>query len=219
MIERIDPRIKLAVLAIISWEVALTDDIKKLLLFLPLTLSSTLLYPKKGELFKGVLAASSFVAFIFITQLLFGSREEAVRIALRAEEIIILSVVFLRSSPLHHILYALYYFKLPNKLIQVAFISGRFLFELKKELQNGLKSAYCRGFIPKTDLFTYKTYASLLGTLIVKSYLKSERVYRALLCRGFNGHFPLFKEFKAAAGDYIFLLTYTLYGAFVIWRF
>ncbi len=218
MVERIDPRFKLAALVITSWEIALTNDTLKLLYFLPLPLLLCLLYPKKGQLVRGILTASPFVVFVLLTQLLFGSREEALKVTLRAEEIIALSVALLRSSPLHHLLYALYYFKLPNKLIQIVFISGRFLFDLKKELQNGLKSAYCRGFSPKTDLFTYRTYASLFGTLIVKSYFKSERVYRALLCRGFNGHFPLLKEFRATFKDYAFLLTIISYGAFVLWR-
>jgi len=72
-------------------------------------------------------------------------------------------------------------------------------------LTNSLK---IRGFKPSTNLFTYKTYAYLVGILIIKSYDRATRVIKAMLCRGFDGTFYTLKHFTFAKKD----LAYSIFG-------
>lgn len=40
--------------------------------------------------------------------------------------------------------------------------------------------------------------------MLIKSYERAEEIYRAMLCRGFQGFFPLFEHFQIRKSDIIF---------------
>jgi cobalt/nickel transport system permease protein len=77
-----------------------------------------------------------------------------------------------------------------------------------------------RGFVPRTNFYTYKTYAYLVASLLIKSYDRSERVYKAMLCRGFKGVFPTYRHFKMQRKDKLFALGAAFYLVFLaFWTF
>ena len=78
---------------------------------------------------------------------------------------------------------------LPRSLTQLIAFSYRYLFVLGEEYGGLRRAGAVRGFRPRTDLHTYRTYAHLLGMVLVRSLDRSERVYQAMLCRGFDGVF------------------------------
>jgi len=60
-----------------------------------------------------------------------------------------------------------------------------------------------RCFRPSTTLHTYRTVAYLIGMLFVRASLRAERVYMAMLCRGFSGRFHSLQEFSFSRKDSI----------------
>jgi cobalt/nickel transport system permease protein len=62
-----------------------------------------------------------------------------------------------------------------------------------------------RGFIPKTNIHTYKSYAYLVGILLVRSYDRAERIHKAMLCRGFTGRYYTLSRFSVRTGDLVYL--------------
>ena len=60
-------------------------------------------------------------------------------------------------------------------------------------------------------MHTYRTYAYLVGMLIVKSHDRAERVHAAMLCRGFHGKFFDLTEFSIEKKDLIFLILFSLF--------
>jgi len=46
-----------------------------------------------------------------------------------------------------------------------------------------------------------------VGMLIVRSYERSQRIYQAMLCRGFKGRFPVASHFRLRKGDVVFGLS------------
>jgi cobalt/nickel transport system permease protein len=66
------------------------------------------------------------------------------------------------------------------------------------------RAIHIRAFRPGTNMHTYKTYAYLVGMLIVRSYDHSQRIYQAMLCRGFTGRFPIIMHFHMHMRDYLF---------------
>ena len=62
-----------------------------------------------------------------------------------------------------------------------------------------------RGFKPKTDKHTYRSYAWLIGMLLVKSWDRAERVYDAMRCRGFRNRFYSLTKFTTSTKDYAFM--------------
>lgn len=70
-----------------------------------------------------------------------------------------------------------------------------------------------RGFSPKTNLHTYRTYAYVVGMLLVKSYERARRVEAAMLCRGFDGRFYDLSEFSYKLSDGFALVALLLVTA------
>ena len=219
VVESLDPRFKILSFLFLAWAIALSS-LKESLAFLPAVLLLSLpLIKRLRELWKTVLFADSFLLLVVLSQLFLGSPQVALEVFVRSNLILLLSLSLLTTTPTFELLHALHHLKVPNSLLQVAFLTYRYLHEVKERYLKSLKSAKCRGFSPRTDSFTYKTYASVIGSLITYSFLKADRVYKAMECRGFSGYFPVFRHFKATAKDFIFLAASITYGALVLWKF
>ena len=79
------------------------------------------------------------------------------------------------------------------------------------------KAMQARGFKPTTNTHTYRSYAWLVGMLLVKSWDRAERVNDAMRCRGFRGRFYSLTEFTAKPTDTIFLVACILFAACIIY--
>ncbi len=58
-----------------------------------------------------------------------------------------------------------------------------------------------RGFAPKTDRHTLRTFGFLVGMLVVRAAERSERVLDAMRCRGFDGRFHALATTRFALAD------------------
>jgi cobalt/nickel transport system permease protein len=134
--------------------------------------------------------------------------------------ILILMLLLISTTPVFALFHALHHLKLPSKLCQVLFFSFRYLHTVKAEYETMMKAAKCRGFKPQNSVRTYKTFAYILANLLVKSYKRADRVYKAMLCRGFKGTFPVYNHFSLKGKDIIFALSSFIYfTAVAIWKF
>ena len=219
-LSEIDPRVKIVTFLILAWTIAVSSNLIQVLVFLPLALLLFLPLLKEAAKFvKYLLFADLFLLFVVVTQFLFGSPYLGILIFAKSTLIVSFSLLLLSTSSIFDLLHALHHLKVPNKLLQLLFFFYRYLFTVHEQYKLSLKSAYSRGFVPKTSRQTYRAYAYLLGNLLLKSYFKSERVYRALLSRGFNGYFPVFHHFEIKPSDVIFSLLVSLYWGIVLWKF
>ncbi len=73
----------------------------------------------------------------------------------------------------------------------------------------GILSAKVRAFRAGTNMHTYRTYAHMVGMLLVRSADRGERVHRAMICRGFSGRFYSLKTFTFKATD-LWVLLFSL---------
>ena len=64
-----------------------------------------------------------------------------------------------------------------------------------------------RGFAPKTNMHTYRTFGNMLGMVFVHSFDRSVRVYEAMILRGFSGRFQSVTAFRATSRDSVFALA------------
>ena len=95
--------------------------------------------------------------------------------------------------------------KIPPKIVYLLLITYRYIFVLEQEYQRISRAMKIRGFIPRTNLHTYKAYAYLVGMLFVRANARSERVYQAMKCRGFKGRFYSLYNFPHHPRDPLFL--------------
>ncbi len=140
----------------------------------------------------------------------------ALLIFLKSNLIVLTTTALLSSSTIFELAHALHHLRLPDKLVQLLFFTFRYLHVIEREFGRLKEAALLRGFVPKTNLFTYRTIAYLVGSLLVRSYDRSQRVYEAMLCRGFTGTFPVYRHFSwrrrdlalaLIGGTYLVLMT------------
>ncbi len=94
----------------------------------------------------------------------------------------------------------------PDKMVFLILMSYRYISVIEEEYKRLLRAAKFRGFKPKTDLHSYKTFAYLAGMLFVRASLRAQRVYQAMLCRGFNQKFHTLDVYPANRLNSIFLI-------------
>jgi cobalt/nickel transport system permease protein len=105
------------------------------------------------------------------------------------------------------LVHALSHLRLPDKLTQLLLFTVRYIDVLHGEYVRLSAAMKVRGFRPRVDRHTYRSYGHLLGMLLVRSLDRAERVVDAMKCRGFRGHFHLFGHFHFTRRDMPFCLA------------
>ncbi|MDC3237121.1 cobalt ECF transporter T component CbiQ [bacterium] len=100
----------------------------------------------------------------------------------------------------------------PDKLIFLLLMSYRYIAVIEDEYKRLLRAAKFRGFRPKTNLHSYKTFAYLAGMLFVRASLRAQRVHQAMLCRAFNQKFYSLDIYQANRFNLIFLICVLITG-------
>jgi cobalt/nickel transport system permease protein len=152
----------------------------------------------------------------------FTATEEGIRssltITLKTNAIVLLTIGVFGTSEVFSLAHALVHLKVPRKLVHLFFFFYRYLSVLHEEYTKLRTAMKLRGFRPSAGMHTYRTYAYLVGMLIVRSYERSDRIYEAMLCRGFHGHFPVISHFHLHGEDILFggLMLLALAGLMAI---
>jgi cobalt/nickel transport system permease protein len=126
-------------------------------------------------------------------------------ITLKSNAIIIALMALIATVPVVTLGQALHNLRLPDKLCHLLLFTYRYLYVLEQEYHRLIQALKIRGFRPRTDLHTYRTYAYLAAMLLVRSYDRAECVYQAMLCRGFHGTFYSLWRFSWQRRDGVFL--------------
>ncbi len=221
ILHKLDPRVKIAVFSGFSILCAVSAGITTPSLFLLYSLILLLIAKLRiKSVFSRLFVANFFIAFIWIFVPLSYSGNPyfyvgplkisqeglmyVLSITIKCNAIIIATIALLSTSSVFSIAHALDHFKVPKKLITVFFLFYRYITVIHEEYIKIKRAVYARGFIPKTNLHTYKTYAYMVAGILIKSYERAEEIYKAMLCRGFRGYFPLFEHFRMKKTDIIF---------------
>lgn len=220
-LHRADPRVKILVFALFSILCAVASGIKTPLLYFFYSLLLLLIAKLRIKpLFSRLLVANFFIAFIWIfiplsypgnPYISFGSikishegLKYALSITLKCNAIIVATITLLSTSSVFSLAHAMLHLRVPKKLVTVFFLFYRYITVIHDEYLKIKRATALRGFVPKTNLHTYRTYAYIVGGMLIKSYERAEEIYKAMLCRGFKGYFPLFEHFHMRGIDIIF---------------
>lgn len=136
-------------------------------------------------------------------------------ITLKSNAIVIMTIALLGTSQVFSLAHALEYFKVPKKLILLFFFFYRYISVIHDEYIKMKKTLLIRCFKPSTNLHTYRTLGYFIGMLIIKSFDRSQRIYNAMLCRGFKDKFPLIDHFKIRESDVAFGILVILIFSFL----
>jgi cobalt/nickel transport system permease protein len=231
-LHRLDARVKtvtvlLFVITVMSFSRYRIAELMPLFLF-PCALIGIGNIPVSAILKKTAIAAP-FALFVGIfnplfdhqTVQLFGSREISAgwfsfaSILIRFLLTVSAALILVASTGIHRLCAGLERMGVPSLFaVQILFLY-RYLFVIGEEALRMIRSVRIRSAGPGKP--TLRTYGSLAGTLLIRSMDRAQRVYRAMVSRGFNGQVHILHRSSPGLRDAIFLFGWTAF--FLLVRF
>lgn len=222
-IHRLDPRVRLAGATAWTLCAALLQTLDAAAGALALSaLLAMASRPPLSCLFSRLAAVNVFVLFLWailpfsqpgepvLTLWGFDATREGIILAglitLKSNAIVLAFIALVASIPVSELGRALRRLRVPDKLAHLLVFTYRYVFVMAGEYQRMRQAMKIRGFTPRTNLHTYRTLAYLAGMVLVRGLDRSERVYKAMLCRGFDGRFRSLNGLSARPADAVFLL-------------
>jgi len=218
----LDPRMKLTTAFAYAVVVALSCEFSALLVALVVSLILVVLarLPLRKVLYR-LLLVNGLILFLWIflpftygggswftLGPLQGTREGvvfALRITVKCNAILLALIALLATTPLFTLGHAMGQLRIPDKLVQLFLFTHRYIHVIVQEYERLTNAMRARGFIPGTNVHTYRSYAYLVGMLLVRSYDRAERIHKAMLCRGFRGKYHTLSQFSVTRGDVVYL--------------
>ncbi|NPA40252.1 MAG: cobalt ECF transporter T component CbiQ [Thermodesulfobacteria bacterium] len=218
LFHKTDPRVKIIALSVFAVFCAISQGILVPGMYLIFAVILIIIAkPSFKGLMERLFAANFFVLFIWLfVPLTYGSSPffrfwilkfsvpgiiYCFSITLKCNAIVLATIALIATSTVFDLAHAMLHFKIPARLVTLFFLFYRYISVMHEEYTKIKRAVLARGFVPKTSLHTYKTYAYLVGALLLKSFERSDEVYKAMLCRGFKGFFPLLEHFKLRLRD------------------
>jgi len=141
----------------------------------------------------------------------------AAAIALKGNTVVLAMLVLLGSLDAVALGHALSHLRVPDKLTHLLLFTVRYLDVLRRESLRLSAAMKVRGFRPRMDRHTYRSYGHLAGMLLIRSCDRSERVVAAMKCRGFRGRFYMFDHFHFSRRDLPFCVVSLLILLVLVW--
>jgi cobalt/nickel transport system permease protein len=133
--------------------------------------------------------------------------QQAIVISIKTNAMLLWLTALLSTIETITLAHVLQRFYLPDKLILLLLFTLRYVEVLYQEYLRLRQAMRIRAFVPRANRHTYRSFAYLIGMLLVKSLDRSERVMSAMKCRGFQGKILVFQQFDWKIADLGFALT------------
>jgi cobalt/nickel transport system permease protein len=223
IIHGLDPRVKIIVVALFSVIVAVSSRFLALLpaLGISLFLVAMAKLPIK-RVFYRLLLVNGFILFLWLVLPFTYNGEElftigpfiatkeglllAGQITVKSNAILLSMIALLSTTPIVSLGHAMGQLHFPDKITHLFLFTFRYIHVIHKEYRRLTNAMRIRGFVPRTNMHTYKSYAYLVGMLLVRSYDRAERIHTAMRCRGFNNRYHSLTQFSLKMED-IFCLS------------
>ena len=135
-----------------------------------------------------MLKLNIFIVFVSLTVYLFHhDTHEALLIFYRANMITLVNVAIFSGFTAEDFYYGFHSLRLPDRFTVTLFFMVKYTEILGNEYNRMKDALKVRNFVPKTNLFTYKTYAYLAGMLLVRSMDRAVKLSQSMKLRGFSG--------------------------------
>ena len=219
----VDPRIKIVTVFFFSVVVAILNQIPVLLCAWAFGLLMVLTAKvSKRDVVKRLTPVNLFVCFLWlILPLTFPGKPMiylgpfpvthegvlyATRITIKSNAIMLVMIVMVTTTSIFTLGHAMHELRVPQKIVHLFFFTYRYLHVMQREYRRLVNSMKIRGFKAKTNVHTYRTFAYMIGMILVKSFDRAQRVHNAMLCRGFTGKLYSLKTFSMKKRDILFLV-------------
>jgi len=233
-VEKIDPRIRILTAFVYSIFVAIEKnfEIFKYYIFLPLIL--IFFIPDFKKFFKGLISVNLFLFFCWLFLpfsipgkeifhfLKFSVTYEGIKytflITIKTNLIFITNFILIFLSHPIKVIHALHHLHLPKKLVNIFFLSTRYIPVIEREKNKLQRAMKMRCFRYQNNIHTYRTIGNLVGLIILRAYERSERIYKAMILRNFSGIFWTYHHFKWSKTDTIVSVCVIIYFLWIIFQ-
>lgn len=220
LIQSLDPRVKIVLVFLFSVVVAISNRLPVLMWALALGLLIVLSarVPAK-ELLRRLIPVNMLIVFLwlflpftfagkpfFYIGSLPVSREGvlyAVSISIKSNAMMLMLIALVATTPIFTLGHAMHELGIPKKIVHLFFFTFRYIHVIHREYVRLLNSMKIRGFKPENSLHTYRSFAYMVGMLLVRSFDRAQRVHNAMMCRGYKGKLYSLSKFSLKGRDVI----------------
>lgn len=159
------------------------------------------------RLIKNLFFINLFIFTLFLMLLLQDTVQNALNIYIRTNFIIVFNLLLFSNSKGYDIARGMYALNFPNKFVSLVFFMVKMINSLEKDFNEIKTTLKLRNFTAKTNIFTYKTIANVLGVLFLKSFKRSINLKQTFVLRGFTNKIYLNYDKKMNNLDYFLILS------------
>ncbi len=123
------------------------------------------------------------------------------------------TVLLTLTTKWHEIMHSLRYLFIPKIFILILIMVYRYIFLFLEMLTNMFLSRKSRNFGKLGFIRSWRVNAPLINALFIKSYAVNEKVYFAMLARGFDGEMRVLKRSKLDLKSIVFLCVNAIIAA------
>lgn len=212
-IHRLDARAKMLAALAVLLSIALSESpaVHGACFLLVSLLALAARLPLLPLLFRGLVVVP-FVGGIALLNLWGGDPARAALILWRAYLSAFAVVLVLATTPFPKLLAGLESLGVPRFFLMVLHFLYRYLFVLYEQAQNIRRARACRAPRPHGGQMR-KSAVGAIAVLFARSHARAEGIHRAMLARGFDGHFRLLETSRFAGWDWLFV---SVCGLFLI---
>jgi len=142
-----------------------------------------------------------------------GGLVSFISILIRFTLSVLAALILVATTRVDAICAALSNLKVPRVVVTQILFMYRYLHVLIEEVIKTIRAHSLRS--PQSDGIKFRVWGSLAGLLLLRTMDRAQRIYQAMLCRGFNGEVRIARSWKAQNSDFVFLITWLIFFAVV----
>ncbi|MEA3470301.1 MAG: cobalt ECF transporter T component CbiQ [Thermodesulfobacteriota bacterium] len=233
-IHGVDPRVKIVVSVLFSVVVAVSNNLHSLLVALSVSVILAVLARLSIiRIYRHLLLANGLILFLWVFLPFAFKGEElfslgplvlskegvmyALRITVKCNTILLIMIATLSTTSVFNLGHAMGQLRVPDKIIHLFLFTYRYIHVIFQEYLRLTNAMKVRGFVPRSNIHTYRSYAYLVGMLLVRSYDRAERIHSAMLLRGFDGRYYSLNQFSIGRGDILYLSAMLIAILGLVW--
>lgn len=194
----------IAILVLIS-KVPVVYVLKRSLVIIPFVLLIAIFIPffKAGEV------AGSYNLWLWQVSVTYNGLQVLWNILAKAWLSILSLILLTSTTKIANLLRGLEQLHMPRVMVMILSFMYRYIFVLVDEVMRMRQARDSRNF-GGSRLWQLRTMGNMTGTLFIRSYERGERVYAAMLARGFNGHSRTLNHLNFRLADAYFGISFGL---------
>ena len=136
-----------------------------------------------------------------------------VSIVIRSWLSVQVAILLVTTTQFPDLIHALEHLRLPRMLITVIAFLYRYIFVLSDEVLRLLRARQSRSAVLPDQqgggsiLWRARVAGNMVGQLFLRSYERSDRIYNAMLARGYQGHLRTLNRHTMHTRDWLILVT------------